>query len=143
VWCRVFRMHLAIRNALLIFTLCAFTATASEAQQPIQLSKQALSVKKKTARLTVGDKISVVLSHAGERYGTFKSSGQEDFTFYDVDQNSDVTLRYGEVKKVKDGYGGYNSVTHRHTDRTRGYIIAGVAAGVLVGLIAAVITAKN
>ena len=140
---KVLRMLISMRKALAIFTLCAFSATAGEGQQTTQLSKQALSVKKKVAQLTMGDKISVVQTDANEQYGTFKSSAEQDFTFYDIDQKQDVTLPYAEVRKVKDGYGGYNLVTHRHTDRTKGYIVIGVVAGVLVALIVAVAAAKN
>ena len=137
------RMASLMRRGLATFTLYAFTAMAAEAQQPIQLSKQAISVKQKVAGLTAGDKISVVQTHGGEEYGTFKSSAEDDFTFYDVDQKQDVILRYAQVKKVKDGYGGYNAAAHRHTDRTKAYIIVGVTAGVLIALIVAVAASKN
>jgi hypothetical protein len=97
----------------------------------------------KVATLRAGDTISIVFLHAAERYGTFQSSRQDDFTFHDVDQNADVTFPYAEVKKVKGGFGGYNSLTHKHTDHTRAYIGVGIATGILVGVVAAAAAARN
>ncbi len=116
---------------------------ASVAQQPGLSSPRRTAVAAKVATLHAGDKISVVLLHAAERYGTFGSARQDDFTFHDVDQNADVTFPYAEVKKVKDGYGGYNSLTHKHTDHTKAWIGVGIAAGLIVAIIVAAASAKN
>jgi uncharacterized protein (DUF2249 family) len=116
---------------------------AAAAQQPVQPSQRATAVAAKVSTLKVGSKISVVLAHEPERYGTFQSSRKDDFTFYDVDRKTDVTFQYAEVKKVKEGYGGYNSFTQTHTDRTRAYVGIGIATGLIVGLIVAVASAKN
>jgi hypothetical protein len=97
----------------------------------------------KVSTLKAGDKISVVFLHAAERYGTFQSSRQNDFTFHDVDQNVDVTFPYADVRKVKNGYGGYNSFTHTHTDHTKAYIGIGIATGLIVAVVVAAATAKN
>ena len=65
------------------------------------------------------------------------SNDQEQFTFYDIDRKTEVSFRYEEVRKVKDGYGGYNSLRGGHTDRTRAIVVGVVLAGVLVVLIVA------
>ena len=72
-----------------------------------------------------------------EEFGNFISSGPQSFTFYDIDRKIDVTLNYAAVRKIKDGYGGYNSVRRRHTDRTKGLIVAFAVLGGLAALVAA------
>jgi hypothetical protein len=123
---------------LLISTL----ALTSSAQQVAPLSKQGAAVKRKADTLAPRAPISVVRIRAEEEFGNFLSNNQEGFTFYDVDRKAEVTLKYADVRKIKDGYGGYNSIQKRHTDRTKALIIGAVAAGVLVTLIAAAAAAK-
>ena len=119
------------------------TVATSSAQQIAPLSKHALAVRKKVESLSPAAPISVVLRDAPEEFGRFVSSDQDGFVFYDVDKKTNTTLRYSDVRKIKDGYGGYNALQRRHTDRTKGIVIAVVAVGVLAGLIAAVAAAKN
>jgi hypothetical protein len=77
------------------------------------------------------------------KYGSVVSAGEESFRLYDVDRNAEVTLPYDGVKKIKRGYGGYNSIQGRHTSRrTRTIVVLAVAAA-LGGLIAAVVVAKD
>ncbi|MBB5061475.1 uncharacterized protein (DUF2249 family) [Granulicella aggregans] len=116
---------------------------ATGAQQPVRPSSRQSAVIAKVSTLQAGDKISVVFMQAPERYGTFQSSRQDDFTFHDVDQDGDVTFPYADVKKVKSGYGGYNSLTHKHTDHTKAYIGIGIATGLIVAVIVAAAAAKN
>lgn len=59
-----------------------------------------------------------------------------------MDQKQDVTLKYDDVKKVKDGYGGYNSIQGKHTDRTKRLVIVLVVVGVLGAVIGAAAAAK-
>ena len=115
----------------------------SGAQAQAQSSPRRANVAAKVATLKAGDNISVVFMHSAERYGTFLSSQQDGFTFHDVDQNADVTSAYDDVKKVKAGYGGYNTATHSHTGHTKAYIGLGIATGLIVGIIVAAAAAKN
>jgi hypothetical protein len=124
--------------ALLISTLM----WTSSAQQVAPLSKREAAVKRKADTLAPRAPISVVRIHAEEEFGNFLSNNQEGFTFYDVDRKSEVTLKYANVRKIKDGYGGYNSFQKKHTDRRKALIIGAVVAGVLVTLIAAAAAAQ-
>jgi hypothetical protein len=124
---------------LLVFTLAVQSAGA----QAAPLTKNAERVSRKAGSLVRNAPISVVRIHADEEFGTFVSSDKEAFTFYDIDRKAEVTLRYVEVKKIKDGYGGYNHVRGRHTDRTHGLIAACVVLGLIGGLLVAVATAKD
>jgi hypothetical protein len=82
--------------------------------------------------------ISVIPIQGDEEFGKFLSSDQESFTFHDIDRKIDVRLKYEAVKKVKNGYGGYNLIVGRHVDPTKNRVTAAVFVGVLVGLIVAV-----
>ncbi len=126
----------------LLILLFAFVLPLSGIGQQVgpSLSKKAISVKQKVDSLTPNAKISVVRYRAEEEFGTFLSHDGQGFTFHDVDRKMDVTLRYEEVKKIKDGYAGYNYATHRHVDRTRSLIVVGLAVaalGAVLGLLAA------
>lgn len=119
----------------------AFAGTISAQQVPL-LSTKAAAVKRKADHLSPRAPISVVRSDADEEFGTFLSNDQEGFTFYDIDRKADVTLKYETVKKIKDGYGGYNYAVHRHVDRERNLIIAAVVLGGLAVLVIAAAAAR-
>jgi hypothetical protein len=125
--------------ALLVFTI-SLTSPAQPSSQP---SKQAAAVKRKADRLQPNAPISVVRVNAPEQFGTFISKNEDGVTFYDVDLKAPVTLAYAEIRKIKDGYGGYNTIQHRHTDRTRGLIVFAVVMAALGGLIGAVAASKD
>ncbi len=108
------------------------------AQQTAPLSKREIAVRHKAEHLKPGAHISVIRLHEPEEFGNFVSSEQQSFTFYDVDQKANVVLHYADVKKIKDGYGGYNSIHHRHVDPTKRLIGVIVGAGIIIGLIVAV-----
>ena len=117
--------------------LVVFAASLSgAAQQP--LPAKAERVRRQVETLQPQDRISVIPVQGEEEYGSFVSHTETEFTFHDVDRKSDVALRYDEVKKVKPGYGGYNSLRHRHVDRERQRLFIGIMAGALVGLVVAV-----
>lgn len=136
---RLQRVAVKVLAASLILML----ALTSNAQQLAPFSKKEAAIKRKVDQLSLRAPISVIRTDSEEEYGQFVSSDQHGFTFYDIDRKAEVTLKYAEVRKVKDGYGGYNSVHHRHTDRTKGLLVVLVVAGALGGLIAAAATAKN
>lgn len=125
--------------ALLISSL----ALTSSAQQVAFLEKKAAAVKRKADTLSPQAHISVLRIHAAEQHGNFLSSGPEDFTFYDVDRKAEVTLKYADVRKIKDGYDGYNSIQGRHTDRTKATIVVVAVIAALGALIGAAASAKN
>lgn len=116
----------------------------SNAQQPASLSKRAAAIKRKVDSFSPSAHISVVPFNGNEKFGTLVSSGQDSFTFYDVDQKTNISMTFGDVRKVKSGYGGYNSIQKRHTDRTKGILVTTIiVAGVVGGLLIALVSAKN
>jgi hypothetical protein len=125
-----------------VLACCEFAAPGN-AQQAAPLTKHGAAVKKTVEQLPPRAKITVVREQAENVYGSVVSAGEESFRLYDVDRNAEVTLPYDGVKKIKRGYGGYNSIQGRHTSRrTRTIVVLAVAAA-LGGLIAAVVVAKD
>ena len=124
----------------LLISVMSFT---SSAQQVSPLSRKADEIKRKADALGPNAAISVIPIHGAEEYGNFLSSGSEELTFYDVDRKTKVTLKYTEIREIKDGYGGYNSAVRRHTDRTKATIVIVAVVAVLGGLIAAAASARN
>jgi hypothetical protein len=130
-------MKMSFRQVVPFVLICVLTARTISAQQPPPLSKKASEVKVKVETLSPQARVSVIPVHGEEEFGTFVSNDPDRFTFYDVDQKMNVTLKYEEVRKVKDGYGGYNHLRGRHTDHTKAIVIGVVLACVLVALIIA------
>ncbi len=126
----------------LIACLLLVSASNASARQAPPLPRQAAAVKQKVDHLSPDAPISVLRVRGPEEYGKFLSNNQESFTFYDVDLKKNVTLSYAEVHKIKDGYGGYNFVQHRHTDRTKALIITAAVIGGLAILIGAAAAAQ-
>ena len=122
-------------NRLLIGLLLFTLTVTSSAQQSAPLTSAEAAIKRKADTLAPGAHISVVRLHAPEEFGDFLSNDEQGVTFHDIDLNSDVTLKYAGIRKIKDGYGGYNSFRGRHTDRTKALVIGAIVVGGLVGLI--------
>jgi hypothetical protein len=133
------RLSSKVLVALLIFIL----VLTSSAQQVTPLTKQAASVKRKAETLALHAPISVIRIHAEEEFGKFLSSNQESFTFYDVDRKAEVTLQYADVKKIKDGYGICCTIQGKHADRTKDTIAIVAVAGLIGGLLIALVSAKD
>jgi len=70
-------------------------------------------------------------------------AGEQSFSLYEVDEKRTVTVSYEEVKKVRQGYGGYNSISGRHVDSVRSRIAMIVMGGLLVAVVIAVAVAKD
>jgi len=122
-------------NRLLIGLLLLTLTVTSGAQQTPALTAAEAAIKHKADTLAPGAHISVVRLQAPEEFGDFLSNDDQGFTFHDIDLNSNVTLKYADVRKIKDGYGGYNSFRGRHTDHTKALIVGAIVVGGLVGLI--------
>jgi len=111
-----------MRTPIILGLCLALTVSATAQQAPlasVALSKRAEKVKTAIGKLRPGDKLSVIPAAGPEEYDT----------------NADVAFRFEDVRKVRDGYGGYNSFAHKHVDRTRSRIaVACVLGGLAVVL---------
>ena len=134
--------ELALYKSLAVLSIFLSLVQTTFGQQVPALSKRTVSVKEKADKLVPNARISVVREHAEEKFGNFISNNSEGLTFFDIDRKANMTLRYEEVRKIKDGYGGYNSFAKRHTDRTKAMVVVLVTAGALLALIVAAAAAK-
>ncbi len=123
-------------------TLALACIVPSQAQSSPAPTKQTAAVIQKASHLIPQAPISVTRIQGEEEFGRFVSSDSESFTLYDVDQKANVTLKYSEVKKIKDGFGGYNSATHRHVDRRKNWIVVGLVVVGLAVLVGAAASSK-
>jgi hypothetical protein len=133
----------SILSKIVASVLIVATTVTASAQQAPALSKKALSIKHKIDGLAPHSRISVIPVHGEEAFGEYLSNNQDEFTFHDVDSKIDLTLKYSEVRKVKNGYGGFNHVAGRHVDRTKNLIFAIAVLGGLGVLIVAVAATKD
>jgi len=129
----------SIRRASFVSGLVLLLAAlpCAVAQQPAS-SSRAAEIRRHVEQLAPDAKISVIPYQGEEEFGSFVSKGADEFTFHDVDTKVDVTVKYEAVKHLRDGYGGYNHLHHRHTDRRRALIVGAVVGAALVGLVIAV-----
>ena len=99
-------------------TALAMTNT-SLAQQTLPASKQQARVMHKAQSLMPNSPIRVVQFHAEEEFGKFLSCDEQGITLFDVDRRKDVTIAFSEISKIRNGYGGYNSLFREDTPTTR------------------------
>jgi hypothetical protein len=132
-----------LSRVIAVFLIAAVAALSSSAQLGPSLSRKTEAIKRKVDSLAPHAPISVIPVQGPEQFGEFLSKDQEGFTFRDVDRNIDVTCKYSEVRKVKDGYGGYNSAQGRHTDHTKGIVVGAIVIDALGALIGAAAAARD
>jgi hypothetical protein len=129
---------IAVRR--LAAVLCLISLPLCQAQQTTPpLSVPAAKIRATVQGLGPGAHLTVIKKDGAECHGSLIASGSESFSLREVDERRSVDLYYEDVKKVRFGYGGYNSVTGRHVDpvRTRLVFIGLlVALAVVVALVA-------
>jgi hypothetical protein len=131
---RVPNRLLAVRR--LAAVLCLISLPLCHAQQaPPPLSVQAAKIRAMVKGLGPGEQLSVLMKDGAEYHGSLVASGPESFSLSEADEKRTVEVHYEGVKKVRRGYGGYNSVTGRHVDPVRSRV---VFIGVLVALVVVV-----
>jgi len=135
-------MFRRLAKQILVVALASTVALTAAAQQ-IPVTGRDAAIKRKADALKPQAKITVILLSGGEEFGSFISNDSRGITFLDVDRGAQVVLNYSDVKKIKDGYGGRNSITQRHTDHTKAVVVTVVVLGALGGLIAAATAARN
>jgi hypothetical protein len=108
--------------------------------QPAPLSAHAAKIKARVAQLAPADKITVIMLQGPSYHGAFRSAEDTTFSLEDVDEKRLVTLRYEEVKKVQNGYGGYNSVTRRHVNPVRNRVLGVLILAALIVIVAVAVS---
>lgn len=125
-------------NRILVTLIVLCSLQNGSAQQGSTLSTRELALKHKADGLAAQAHISVIPVRGEEVFGKFISNDEQAIRFYDVDRKIDVSFPYSEVLKIKNGYGGYNTISKRHTDRTVSRIFIAITVGALTALVIAV-----
>ena len=97
----------------------------------------------KAATLAPDARISVIRLGGLEQFGKFRGRDAEALTFFDVDRKREFTVPYAQIRKLKEGYGGYNFVRGTHTDATRELWTSLAVLSVLLGLVLFVAVADH
>ena len=137
-------------SARVIAAICVFLwAFLCQGQQGqgqqanLPLSPGAQKIHDEVRSLSVGAEVTLLMKGKPEYHGDLRESGERSFSLYEVDEKQTLTIQYEDVKKVRLGYGGYNSVAGRHVDPARSRIaVVAVLAGLVV-IVALVVHAKD
>ena len=78
-------------------------------------------------------------------HGDLLDARDDSFSLYEVDERQTLTIAYEDVKKIRRGYGGYNSISGRHVDplHNRIAVIAVLGGLVVIVLVVAVELGKS
>ena len=120
------------------------SASVCQGQQAgIPLSPSAVKIRDKIQALAPGDKVTVLRKDKPPYHSDLRKVEDRSFSLYEVDEKQIVNVKYEEVKKVRHGYGGYNSISGRHVDPLHNRIAVIALAGTLVAIVLAVALAKD
>jgi hypothetical protein len=120
--CLPFRRLVAIVNVLLLICCGGLQAQTS----------QGAKIRQDVGKIGLLGNITVYLPAGQEYYGSVARIGTDDFAVNDVDQRREVVLRYGEVKKVRSGYGTGRAINGKRIHpRTKLWVSLAVVGGLL------------
>lgn len=111
-------------------------APSSPGERAAPLDKRARNVRRGVQRIGINQTITVIMPKEDDLHGTVIEIGEESFKLAEVDLRQTITVRYGDVKKVRRGYAPYpNLFTGQRNSPPKGSRIAAFASFVFVGLI--------
>ena len=99
------------------------------------LSPQAEAIKKQVEKVGLNHKLIVIMPSGDEYAGTLTKMDATEFTMAEVDLKRNIALKYDEVKKVLQGYGGKNSISGKRVHARRSLIVGVAVVGGLLGLV--------
>ena len=128
-----------------IVTTCLFlcASVAQGQQRGVLLSPPAVKIRAAIRSLPLGQEVTVLMKGKPSYHGDLREAGDSSFSLYEVDEKRTLTIGYEDVKKVRRGYGGYNSVIGRHLDPLHSRIAVIAVLGSLVAIVVAVALAKS
>ena len=124
-------------------TLAGQTQPAPSGKTARAKPSESKKVKEKVEAFGIGHRVTVVLRNGNEYYGALGESGADSFELSEIDLNQKVTIAYGDVKKVRSGFGNPNKFNGKRWHP--GWHIAGflTVIGVTVALAVAGATARD
>ena len=121
--------------------LCTCVVQGQQVGAP--LSPSAARIRSAIRSFLRGQKLTILMKGKPSYHGDLREAGDHSFVIYEVDEKRTLTIGYEDVKKVRRGYGGYNSATGRHVDPLRSRIAVIAVVGGLVATVLAVALAKD
>jgi hypothetical protein len=136
---------LASMRVRALFTTCLFLcASVAQGQQGrAPLSPSAVKIRAAIRSLPPGQEVTILMKGRPSYHGELREASDCSFSLYEVDEKRTLPIGYEDVKKVRRGYGGYNSVSGRHVDPLHSRIVFIAVLGALVAAVVAVALAKN
>ena len=124
--------RLRVIVAIYLF-LCATVAQGQQAGAP--LSPSAVKIRNAIRSLPPGQELTVLMKGKPSYHGDLREPRDDSFSLYEVDERQTLTIAYEDVKKIRRGYGGYNSVSGRHVDPLHSRIAVIALLGGLVAIL--------
>jgi hypothetical protein len=118
----------------LMLALLQVGSAVAQAGTPVPLSVAAQKVKADVGRIPIDGKLTVRLIRGMELHGRLTAVDTDSFSIEEVDLGRTFTLKYEEVRKVSQDYGGKGINGHR-VDPKKNLIASIVVLGALLGLI--------
>jgi len=107
------------------------------------LSPAAQKIRQKLLAFPPGGKVTLIMKDRPAYHGDMVFAGDRSLSLYEVDEKRTVNVSYEDVKKVRRGYGGYNTISGRHVDPLRNRIAIIALGAALVAIVVAVAASKD
>ena len=111
-------------------------APSSPSQRPAPLDKRAEKVRRHVQRIGLNQTITVIMPKEDDLHGTVIEVGEQSFQLAEVDLRQTITVRYGDVKKVRRGYRPFPDLfTGQRNSSPKGMRLAALGAVIFMGVI--------
>ena len=111
-------------------------AAPPQSQPPAPLDKRAEKVKRNVQKIGLNQTITVIMPKEDDLHGTVIGIDEQSFRLAEVDLRQTITVRYGDVKKVRRGYRPYPDLfTGQRNSSPKGMRLAALGAIIFVGVI--------
>lgn len=111
-------------------------AAPQQRQAPAPLDKRAEKVRRHVQRIGLNQTISVIMPKEDDLHGTVIEIGEHSFQLAEVDLRQTITVRYGDVKKVRRGYRPFPDLfTGQRNSSPKGMRLAALGAVIFLGVI--------
>jgi hypothetical protein len=104
----------------------------------LQLSAQpspAEKIRQQVGKIGNLNNVTISMRDGHEYYGLITQVGQAEFSVNEVDLNREITLRYQDVKKVREGYGTTRNIYGRRIHPRTKLIVTMAVVGSLLALV--------
>jgi hypothetical protein len=111
-------------------------APSTPSQSPAPLDRRAEKVRRRVQKIGLSQTVTVIMPHEDDLHGTIIGIGEQSFQLAEVDLRQTITVRYGDVKKVRSGYRPFPDVfTGQRNSSPKGMRLAAFGAIIFVGVI--------